>query len=63
MSTIKFIIRNDCGAFVSGYNSTLEESIVTRNEKEFKFFNSEEDAQKFIDKCIYEDDFEIEEWK
>lgn len=60
----KYVIRNFCGAYVSGFNSVLEESIVTRCEKDFKFFNSEEEAKKFIEKCAYEDeeDFEIIEW-
>lgn len=60
----KYVIRNFCGAYVSGFNSVLEESIVTRLEKDFKFFNSIEDAKKFIAKCAYEDedDFEIVEW-
>jgi hypothetical protein len=62
MNPKRFVIKNDCGAFVSGYNSILEESIVTRCEKDFKFFNSREEAQKFIDKCYYEDDMEIIEW-
>jgi len=56
------VIKNDCGAFVSGYNSTLEESIVTRCEKDFKFFNSRDEAWNFIQKYYYEDDMEIVEW-
>jgi len=62
MKTQKYIVRNDCGSFVAGFNSTLEESIATRLESDFKIFNSKEEAQAFIDKCPYEDDFEIEEW-
>jgi len=58
----KYIIEDSFGAIVCGFSNTLEEAIFTRSEKDFLFFNSEKDAQNFINKCIWEDDLEIKIW-